>query len=140
MKPWNIILFFTICLQLSAYIIAQVVVMPTNVNYEFGDYATQHGATLVEEYTIDRTSSEFNMGGDTPVSTITDYASSGIFAVSAITFILGAIASIFWMYPVLEGILHIPPVWSGVIQVMIYIIYAVGFFSWLSGKHPDATL
>lgn len=139
MKPWNIILFFTICLQLAAYVVANVVVFD-NVNYEYSSYAIQYGEPTVGKYSIENVQTDF--GGVTGASTgsITDLVSSGVFMASAMAFILGAIASIVWMYPVLINTFHIPQFWSGVFQVVIYIIYAIGIFSWISGRHPDATL
>jgi len=139
MKPWNIILFFSICLQLAAYVVANVVAMPENVNYEYNQYATEYGAPLVDKYNISRTGSDF-ASGDTSVGTITDYISTGVFMASAVAFILGALASIVWVYPLLVGVLHLHEFWASIIQVMIYFIYAIGFFSWVSGKHPDGTL
>jgi hypothetical protein len=139
MKPWNWVLFFIICSQLAAYVIANVVVMPSNVEYDYGAYA-QHGSDIIGKYNIENTASDFDITGDTDVTKITDYASSGINIAAALTFVLNAIASFLVAYPMLTNTYHLDPFWATLFQVVIYIVYAVSFFSWLSGKHPDATL
>lgn len=139
MKAWNIVLFFTICLQLAAYVIANVVVMPTNVDYQYSQYSDQYGSRLVENYTIEKFGSDYN-SGDITVSSITDYVASGVFMASATMLVLGAIFSMVWAYPILVGVLHLGEFWGSIFQVLIYFIYAISFFSWLSGRHPDATL
>ena len=139
MKAWNIVLFFTICLQRSAYVIASVVVMPANVEYQYSQYSTQQGAPMVENYTIEKFGSDYN-SGDVNVASITDYVASGVFMASATMLILGAIFSMVWAYPLLVGVLGMGEFWGSIFQVIIYFIYAISFFSWVSGKHPDATL
>lgn len=139
MKAWNIVLFFTICLQLAAYVIASVIVMPANVEYRYSQYSTQYGEPMIKNYTIEKFGSDYN-SGDVNVASITDYVASGVFMASATMLILGAIFSMVWAYPLLVHVLMLGEFWGSIFQVIIYFIYAISFFSWVSGKHPDATL
>jgi hypothetical protein len=134
MRMWDLALYMTVCINLAIAIISS-----TDVNV-LGDLQPQdrYFTEYQDEYIFGEDDfSSFNTSG---TSTVTDYASQASFGASLVEFLWSLVTGFVSIYKILVEDFRIPAFWAGAYQTIVYIIYALGFFSLVTGRHPDQTL
>jgi hypothetical protein len=131
MRAWDFALYFTICINLAIAIVSNpaINILGTNPVY-YTEYQSQFLFNLND-------TSSFNA---TAATQTTDYAAQASLGASFVSFILSMLTGFVAIYWVLVNQLYIPPLWAGFYQVVVYVIYALGFLSLVTGRHPDGQM
>jgi hypothetical protein len=129
---WDVALYFTVCLNLAIAIAANpdLDVFGTSPDY----YTRYHDEYIFDDDDL----AAFNTSGGS--FAVTDAAAQASMGASFVSFIWSLVTGFVYIYGTLVDVLHVPAYWAGIYQTIIYVIYALGFFSLITGRHPDAQI
>lgn len=132
MRAWDIILFFTLCINLALTFCAVTNVFGTD---QFG--ASQNKYPTGDPQYSYKNLSDINNFNDTMGNSVTSYVTAGAMGAVGIGFITNALLSIVLVEPTMERIFGLPRELAFLFQTIIWIIFIIGIIGWITGRHPD---